>query len=127
MLKYILIGGALAFTASIQPGPLQAYLFSRVTAIGWRRTLPAAFAPLLSDGPIALLALLVLGQLSEPLPAKQVLPSGRYLILLLRRLWPGGVLFLYFRGGDYWDFDDVGGKREHRTSNIEHRVRVLLL
>ncbi|MBN3035551.1 MAG: LysE family transporter [Bacteroidales bacterium] len=64
MFKYILIGAGLAFTAAVQPGPLQAYLFSRVTADGWRRTLPAAFSPLLSDGPIALLALLVLGTLA---------------------------------------------------------------
>lgn len=65
MLEYIGIGGGLAFAAAVQPGPLQAYLFARVTAIGWRRTLPAALAPLLTDGPIALLALLVLGQLSS--------------------------------------------------------------
>jgi len=63
MLKYVVIGGSLAFAAAVQPGPLQAYLLSRVTAIGWRRTLPAALAPLLSDGPIAALALLVLGRL----------------------------------------------------------------
>lgn len=65
MLEYLGIGGGLAFAAAVQPGPLQAYLFARVTAIGWRRTLPAAFAPLLTDGPIALVALVVLGQLSS--------------------------------------------------------------
>ncbi len=64
VLKYLLIGGGFAFAAAVQPGPLQAFLLSRVAAIGWRRTLPAALAPLLSDGPIALLALLVLGRLS---------------------------------------------------------------
>ena len=85
MLKYIAIGGSLAFAAAVQPGPLQAYLFSRVASIGWRRTLPAAFAPLLSDGPIAVLALFVLGQLS---PALQI-------VLRLA----GGLLLLYFAWG----------------------------
>lgn len=63
MLAYVLLGMGLAFTAAIQPGPLQAFLFSRVAAHGWRRTLPAALAPLISDVPIASLALFVFGQL----------------------------------------------------------------
>lgn len=72
----------MAFTAAIQPGPSQAYILSRVTAVGWRRTLSAAFAPLISDGPIAVLALLVLGQLSDSL--QSLLRIG------------GGTLLLYF-------------------------------
>lgn len=64
MLKYVAIGASLAFAAAVQPGPLQAYLLSRVAAIGPRRALPAALAPLLSDGPIALIALLLLGSLA---------------------------------------------------------------
>ena len=64
MIQYLLFGSGLAFAASIQPGPLQAFLISRVAASGWRRTLPACLSPLLSDGPIALIVLLVLGQLS---------------------------------------------------------------
>ncbi len=63
MLEYLLLGCGLAFAATIQPGPLQAFLIARVAASGWRRTLPACLAPLLSDGPIALIALLALGQL----------------------------------------------------------------
>lgn len=64
MLEYLLFGSGFAFAAAVQPGPLQAFLVSRVAATGWRRTLPACLAPLLSDGPIALLALLVLRELS---------------------------------------------------------------
>lgn len=64
MLEYLTIGGGLAFAAAIQPGPLQAFLISRVAAMGWKRTLPACLAPLISDVPIALLVMLVLGQLS---------------------------------------------------------------
>lgn len=62
VLPYLVLGGGFAFAAALQPGPLQAFLVSRVAATGWRRTLPACLAPLLSDGPIALVALLVLGQ-----------------------------------------------------------------
>ncbi len=68
MLRYILFGGSYAFASAIQPGPLQAFLLSRVAQNGWKRTLPAALSPLLSDGPIVLVVLLLLkrvpGQLS---------------------------------------------------------------
>ena len=82
MLTHILIGSSLAFSAAVQPGPLQAYLLSRVSAIGWRRTLPAAFAPLLSDGPIALLALLILGNLSPDIQNLLRLAGGVLLLVL---------------------------------------------
>lgn len=65
MLEYILFGSGYAFAAGVQPGPLQAFLLSRVAEIGWRRALPATLAPLVSDGPIALLVLLVLKRLPE--------------------------------------------------------------
>jgi threonine/homoserine/homoserine lactone efflux protein len=81
MLPDLLLGGGLAFAAVVQPGPLQAFLLSRAATEGWRRTLPAAFSPLLSDGPIALLTLLVLGQLP---------PFGQHLLRAA-----GGVLLLY--------------------------------
>ncbi len=80
-LPYVALGGGLAFAAVVQPGPLQAFLLSRAATEGWRRTLPAALSPLLSDGPIALVTLLILGQLP---------PLGQ---LLLRAA--GGVLLLY--------------------------------
>ena len=60
MFQYIAIGAGFAFAAAAQPGPLQAFLLSRVAVAGWKRTLPAALAPLISDGPIALLVLLLL-------------------------------------------------------------------
>jgi threonine/homoserine/homoserine lactone efflux protein len=82
MVKYIIVGAGFAFAAAVQPGPFQAYLLSRVASSGWRRTLPAALAPLLSDGPIAFLALFVLGRLSPSM--QRVLRSA------------GGVLLLYF-------------------------------
>jgi threonine/homoserine/homoserine lactone efflux protein len=81
MLEYLLFGGGLAFAAVIQPGPLQAFLLARTVSAGWRRTLPAALAPLLSDGPIALVVLILLGRL--PVTGQQMLRAC------------GGVLLLY--------------------------------
>jgi threonine/homoserine/homoserine lactone efflux protein len=80
MLEYGLFGAGLAFAAAIQPGPLQAFLLSRVAATGWRRTLPASLSPLLSDGPIALVALLVLSRV--PPQVQDVLRAAGGLLLL---------------------------------------------
>ena len=84
MLSDVLLGGGLAFAAVVQPGPLQAFLVTRATTEGWRRTLPAAFSPLLSDGPIALLTLLVLGQLPPTLQHFLRVAGG---VLLLYLAW----------------------------------------
>ena len=64
MLEYLMLGLGFGFAASVQPGPLQAFLLARAASQGWARTLPAALAPLLTDGPIALLVLLVVGRVS---------------------------------------------------------------
>jgi threonine/homoserine/homoserine lactone efflux protein len=50
------------FAAAMQPGPFQTYIVSQTLAKGWRHAIPAALAPLVSDGPIIALVLLVLSQ-----------------------------------------------------------------
>ena len=82
MLSSLLLGSGFAFAAAIQPGPLQAYLLSSVARRGWKRTLPAALSPLLSDGPIILIVLLVLTRLPDT--AARLLQAA------------GGLLLLYF-------------------------------
>jgi threonine/homoserine/homoserine lactone efflux protein len=60
MWLYILQGIGYGFAAGAQPGPLQTYIISQTLLRGWSRTLPAALAPLISDGPIITICLLVL-------------------------------------------------------------------
>ncbi len=62
MLAYLFQGATLGFSAAVTPGPFQAYLLSHTMQHGLRRTALSAFAPLLSDGPIILIVLLVLTQ-----------------------------------------------------------------
>ena len=81
MLSYLLQGLALGFPAAAQPGPLQAYLLAQAAQNGWRRTLPAALAPLISDGPIIVLVVLILTQLPP-------------LAMMIMRII-GGVFILY--------------------------------
>src|SRR5690606_35180714 len=65
MILYLVQGLVLGLPAAAQPGPFQAYLLSQTMKNGWRRTLPAALAPLFSDGSIILVTILLLTQLPE--------------------------------------------------------------
>lgn len=78
MWTYVLLGIGYGFAAAVQPGPLQTYLISQALLKGWQKSLLSAFAPLISDGPIIALCLLVLSQV--PL---------------------GFQRFLYFAGGSF--------------------------
>ncbi len=82
MLKHLLLGSGLAFAAAAQPGPLQAFLLTRAASLGWRRTLPACLAPLLSDGPIALLSLTVLSRLPAAFQELLRIAGGLLLVYL---------------------------------------------
>lgn len=82
MLECLFIGCGFAFAAAIQPGPLQTFLLSSVVQKGWQRTLPASFSPLLSDGPIALLTLLVLNRISETMSRILQSAGGIFLVYL---------------------------------------------
>lgn len=63
MLAILVQGIGYGLAAAAQPGPFQMFLISQTLDRGWRRTLPMALAPLLSDGPIISLSLLVLSRL----------------------------------------------------------------
>ncbi len=62
---YLTQGIIMGLYAAAMPGPLQFFMLSQTLRIGWRRTLPAALAPLMSDGPIMLLFLVVLSRAPE--------------------------------------------------------------
>ena len=104
MLKYILIGSGFAFAAAAQPGPLQAFYLSRVASGGWRKTLPASLAPVISDGPIAVLILLVLHRLPEGF--ENYLKAA------------GGFLLLYFAGKTFleWRRGNEGKGKETQSA-----------
>ena len=87
MWLYILQGIGYGFAAGVQPGPLQTYIISQTLTKGWRRALPAAFAPLISDGPIITICLLVLSQVP--------LWLQRFLYIA------GGIFVLYLAYGAY--------------------------
>ena len=82
MLTYLILGMTYAFAAAVQPGPLQTYLISQTLTHDWRRTLPAALSPLLSDGPIILLVLLVLSRVPAWMMQALRLAGGVFVLYL---------------------------------------------
>ena len=69
-------------TAAAQPGPFQAYLISEVSRQGWRKTLPAALAPLISDGPIIVLVIWVLSHVSPAALGYVQIAGGLFILYL---------------------------------------------
>jgi len=82
MWLYILQGIGYGFAAAAQPGPFQTYLISQTLLKGWERTLPAAFAPLISDGPIIALSLLLLSQVPPWLERSLHTAGGLFVLYL---------------------------------------------
>jgi threonine/homoserine/homoserine lactone efflux protein len=85
MILYLLQGLGLGLAAAAQPGPFQAYLVGEALEKGWRHTLPAALAPLLSDGPIVALVLLVLHRVPPPLVHGLYVVGGIFVLYLAYR------------------------------------------
>jgi len=85
LITYLLTAATIGFSAGVTPGPLQAVFLSYAVKGGWKKALPAAFAPIVTDGPVILLVLLVLNNLP---------PS------FLRLLQIGGAFFLLYLAWD---------------------------
>ncbi len=101
MWLYLLQGIAYGLAAAAQPGPLQTFLVTQAVTRGWRRALINAFAPLVSDGPIILLTLVLLSQLPAWIQ--------RFLYIA------GGLFVLYLAHGAYlaWrNFDERAAQAE---------------
>lgn len=82
MWLYVLQGIGYGLAAAAQPGPFQTYLVSQALTRGWKPTLPAAFAPLISDGPIIALSLLLISQLPVWLERFLYIAGGLFLLYL---------------------------------------------
>ena len=82
LINYLLRGMGYGLYAAAQPGPFQAFVLSQTLNRGWRRTLPMALAPLISDGPIIALVLLVLNQIPTSLEGYLYLTSGLFVLYL---------------------------------------------
>jgi threonine/homoserine/homoserine lactone efflux protein len=82
MFQYLVIGITYAFAAVVQPGPFQVFLLNQVLSKGWKRTLPAAFGPLISDIPVSIIALLLLNNFPHNIISLLQAAGGLFLLYL---------------------------------------------
>lgn len=87
MLTYFISGVAYGFAAAATPGPFSMYLISQAVHVGWRRALPLTFAPLISDGPIAVLVLTILSQMPDRFLQYLHLFGGVFILYLAFKTW----------------------------------------
>ena len=86
-LSFLLRGLPLGLTAAVMPGPYQLFIFSEAAKKGWRKALPLAIVPLLSDGPIIVILFFLLRQTPD------------WFLIALKIL--GGLFILYLAYGAY--------------------------
>jgi threonine/homoserine/homoserine lactone efflux protein len=89
LIVYVIQGIAYGFAAAVQPGPFQTYIISQTLKSGWRPTLAAALAPLVSDGPIIVLVLLVLSQVPVWFQRSLYAVGGIFIIYLAYNAFKG--------------------------------------
>lgn len=82
MLATALQGFSLGFAAGSSPGPFQAFLLSEAVQRGWRQSLPLSLAPLLSDGPIIALTVLLLSRMPDSFLAALQIAGGLFILYL---------------------------------------------
>jgi threonine/homoserine/homoserine lactone efflux protein len=82
--SYLLQGFALGFTATITPGPFQAFLLNKTIEQGKNSVLPLCLAPLFSDPPIIVLMLCILTQMPKGLLKFIQIAGGLFLLFLAK-------------------------------------------
>jgi threonine/homoserine/homoserine lactone efflux protein len=107
MAEYLIFGITYAFAAAVQPGPLQTYFISQALEHGWQKTLPAALAPLISDGPILILVLFLLSNVPGLFILMLRIAGGIFLIYL------GARAFISWK--NYTARDITGNKSDRQT------------
>jgi threonine/homoserine/homoserine lactone efflux protein len=108
MLSYLILGLGYGFAAGAQPGPFQAFLLAQAVRTGWRKTLPAVCAPLLSDGPIIAFVLLVLSSLPF------------WWLTVLR--FAGGFFLFHLAAGTYRAWRDYHSGTDRPPTGIRHTL-----
>ncbi len=109
MSSYLVFGITYGFIAAVQPGPLQTYIISKTLNNGWKSTLPASVAPIISDIPIFILVIFLLN----------TLPTNFILILKIC----GGIFFLFLGYKTYLSWKNFVFKE---TNNESSRRETLL-
>jgi threonine/homoserine/homoserine lactone efflux protein len=81
-LTFLLLGAAIGFVSGVSPGPVLTLVVTETLKGGWLRGAAVAAGPLLADGPIVLLALVMANRLPPQLEPALSVTGGIFLIYL---------------------------------------------
>jgi len=112
---YVISGIVLGLTAGISPGPLLALVFSETIRHGKKEGIKVALAPLITDLPIILFALIILSNLSE------------YDIVIGVISLAGAVYLIYLGVENLITKIDVSEGRSHKKDALKRGVVANLL
>jgi threonine/homoserine/homoserine lactone efflux protein len=87
MWAYLVQGLGWGVYAGILPGPTQAFILSKTLANGWKRSLPLALVPLVSDLPIAMASCFLAAALPDVFLNFIKIAGGIYLVYLGWSTW----------------------------------------
>lgn len=87
LVGYLSKAAALGFSAGVLPGPFQAYLIAQAARHGWRRAAVVTLAPLITDGPIVLVVVLLLSRLPYWSLDVLKLVGGLFVLYLAWGIW----------------------------------------
>jgi threonine/homoserine/homoserine lactone efflux protein len=92
MLEYAIAGATFGLSGGLSPGPLLALVLAETVAHGRRAGVAVAASPLVTDGPIIALAVLLLGRIESSQPALGIvnLVGGTLLASYGIAAWRGG-------------------------------------
>jgi threonine/homoserine/homoserine lactone efflux protein len=79
---FLLPAVTFGFAAALQPGPLSIYLISQTLRNGWKRTFPAIFTPVITDGPVAMFCLFLLSRLPANFLQYLQITGGGFILYL---------------------------------------------
>jgi len=82
VLTFLALGAGIGFVAGISPGPLLTLVVTETLRAGWPRGAAIAAGPLLADGPIIVLAVVLLAQLPPGAETALSLGGGLFLLYL---------------------------------------------
>jgi threonine/homoserine/homoserine lactone efflux protein len=94
MLEFISRGVQIGITAGTGPGPFQTYTINSALTLGWRKALILCLVPIITDIPLIVLIVFILGALPDPFLYTLQVGGGLFLLWLawgIVKQWRAGA------------------------------------
>lgn len=87
MIEFFTQGVGLGFNAGVGPGPFQTFTINSALTLGWRKAVALCFAPILTDIPLIVLVVFVLGSIPPAAIRALQVVGGCFLLWIAWGIW----------------------------------------